>query len=108
MKFVIVFVALFAVAFAAPATPDGDAQVLRLDTSNVGVEGFSYNYETSNGISEQATGSLLNKGSENEAISVQGSFSYIGDDGQTYTLKYVADENGFQPQAAHLPVAPEA
>ncbi|XP_011185901.1 larval cuticle protein 65Ag1-like [Zeugodacus cucurbitae] len=107
MKFVIVFVALFAVAFAAPATPDGDAQVVRFD-SDVQPNGFNYAYETSNGIQEQASASLDNEGSENEAISVKGSYSFVADDGQTYTVTYIADENGFQPQGAHLPVAPEA
>ncbi|XP_064541562.1 larval cuticle protein 65Ag1-like [Drosophila montana] len=105
MKFLIVFVALFAVALAAPG--DSEAQVLRSD-SDVGPESFNYAYETSNGISEQAAGQLKNIGSENEAIAVQGSYSFVADDGQTYTINYVADENGFQPQGAHLPVAPEA
>ncbi|XP_004524496.1 larval cuticle protein 8-like isoform X1 [Ceratitis capitata] len=105
MKFVIVFVALFAVAFAAPA--DSDAQTLRFD-SDVLPSSFNYAYETSNGIKEDAQGELHNEGSENEAIAVRGSYSFVADDGQTYTVTYVADENGFQPQGAHLPVAPEA
>ena len=63
-------------------------------------------YETANGIKADARGLLNNAGSENEALSVQGSFSFVADDGQTYTVTYVADENGFQPQGAHLPVPP--
>ncbi|XP_030560928.1 larval cuticle protein 65Ag1-like [Drosophila novamexicana] len=105
MKFLIVFVALFAVALAAPA--DSDAQTLRSE-ADVGPESFNYEFETSNGIKENAAGQLKNIGSENEAISVQGSYSFVADDGQTYTINYVADENGFQPQGAHLPVAPVA
>ena len=63
-------------------------------------------FETSDGTNAKQEGVLKNVGTENEAISVQGSYKYIADDGITYEVKYVADENGFQPQGAHLPVAP--
>ncbi|KAL5293254.1 hypothetical protein ACFFRR_011800 [Megaselia abdita] len=104
MKFVIVLACLAAVAFAAPAE---EVQILRSE-SEVGPESFQYNFETSDGNKQEAQGQLKNAGTEQEAISVTGSFSYVADDGQTYTVNYVADENGFQPQGAHLPVAPEA
>lgn len=48
---------------------------------------------------------LKNVGAENESIAVRGSVSWVAPDGQTYTLNYVADENGFQPQGDHLPQA---
>ncbi|EDV95688.1 larval cuticle protein 65Ag1 [Drosophila grimshawi] len=105
MKFLIVFVALFAVALAAPGS-DGEAQVVR-SNSDVGPEKYNYAYETSNGIQAEETGDLQNIGSEHEAISVKGSYSFVGDDGVTYTVNYVADENGFQPQGSHLPVGPQ-
>ncbi|XP_017841321.1 larval cuticle protein 65Ag1-like [Drosophila busckii] len=104
MKFLIVFVALFALAVAAPA---GEVQIVRSD-SDVGPESYNFAVETSDGTAKQEQGQLKNIGTEQEAISVKGSFSYVGDDGQTYTVIYTADENGFQPQGAHLPVAPEA
>ncbi|XP_005181971.2 larval cuticle protein 65Ag1-like [Musca domestica] len=103
MKFIIVFVALFALALAAPA----EVEILKSE-SDVGPESFQYAYATSDGQEAEAQGQLKNVGSEDEAISVKGSFSFVADDGQTYTVNYVADENGFQPQGAHLPVAPEA
>ncbi|EDW33395.1 GL15517 [Drosophila persimilis] len=104
MKFLIVFVALFAVALAAPS---GDVTILRSE-SDVGPENFSYAFETSDGTAAQESGVLKNAGSEQEAIAVQGSYKFIGDDGVTYEVTYIADENGFQPSGAHLPVAPEA
>ncbi|XP_073837211.1 larval cuticle protein 65Ag1-like [Musca autumnalis] len=103
MKFIIVFAALFALALAAPS----DVEIVRSD-SEVGPESFSFDSETSDGTKHSAQGQLNNIGTEQEAIAVRGSYSFVADDGQTYTVTYVADENGFQPQGAHLPVAPEA
>ncbi|XP_052846293.1 larval cuticle protein 65Ag1-like [Drosophila gunungcola] len=104
MKFLIVFVALFALALAAPAE---EVSILKSE-SDVGPDSYKYIYETSNGISAAEQGVLHKAGTENEAISVQGSYKFVGDDGVTYEVSYIADENGFQPQGAHLPVAPEA
>lgn len=67
-----------------------------------------YRLSTSDGTDAQAEGQLKNIGTEQEALVVRGSFSFVADDGQTYTINYIADENGYQPQGAHLPVAPEA
>ncbi|KAH8266020.1 hypothetical protein KR038_000454 [Drosophila bunnanda] len=107
MKFAVVlaFAALFAVAIAAPAAPE--ASVVRLE-SDVGPESYKYALETSDGTSKVEEGHLNNVGSENEAISVKGSYRFVADDGVTYEVTYIADENGFQPQGAHLPVAPQA
>lgn len=72
---------------------------------------FSYpllliSYETSDGSSAQAAGQLKNVGTNEEALNVKGTYSFVADDGQTYSIAYTADENGYQPQGAHLPVAP--
>ncbi|CAG7722202.1 unnamed protein product, partial [Allacma fusca] len=34
---------------------------------------------------------------------IQGSYSYIDPEGNTITVTYIADENGFQPTGDHLP-----
>lgn len=47
-----------------------------------------------NGIKAQEEGELKNKGQENEAQSVKGSYSYTGPDGVLYEVTYIADENG--------------
>lgn len=61
-------------------------------------------FEADNGISAQEQG---RPGSGKEAaVEAQGAFQYTAPDGSPISLTYVADENGFQPQGAHLPVGP--
>ncbi|XP_050352673.1 pupal cuticle protein 36-like [Nymphalis io] len=78
---------------------DANAQILRLN-NEVTAEGFSYDFETSNGIRADASGVATN------GVQSQGSFAYKGDDGQDYSITYTADENGYQPRGAHLPTPP--
>ncbi|KAH8274307.1 hypothetical protein KR026_007799 [Drosophila bipectinata] len=105
MKFlVLVFVALFAMAVARP----NDVATLKLD-SDVGPDKWSSNLETSDGTAINQEGVLKNVGTEHEAAVVHGSFSWVDEKtGEKFTITYVADENGYQPQGAHLPVAPVA
>ncbi|XP_075162367.1 larval cuticle protein 65Ag1-like [Haematobia irritans] len=104
MKLIVafLFVAVVSCALAAPPQAAQEAQVLRFD-SDVQPEGYKFAVETSDGKSHQEEGQLKDVGTDHEAIVVRGSFSYIGDDGQQYTVTYIADENGFQPEGAHLP-----
>lgn len=64
---------------------------------------FSYSAETSNGIAFSEEGGLKNVGTDNEVLEVRGQYSYVGDDGKTYTIIYIANEGGYQPQGAHIP-----
>ncbi|XP_002093893.3 larval cuticle protein 65Ab1 [Drosophila yakuba] len=104
MKFLFVFVALFAMALARP----NDVVVLKSD-SDVGPDTWSSDVETSDGTSISQKGVLKNAGTEHEAAVVHGSFSWVDEKtGEKFTINYVADENGYQPVGAHLPVAPVA
>lgn len=44
-------------------------------------------------------------GAERSTLVVRGSYSYVVGD-TTYTVNYVADQNGFQPQGDHIPPLP--
>ncbi|CAG5015017.1 unnamed protein product [Parnassius apollo] len=61
---------------------------------------YTYTFDTSNGIHVNENGTVIN------GASVQGSYSYTGDDGKIYSVTYTADENGFQPRGEHLPTSP--
>jgi Insect cuticle protein len=67
---------------------------------------ITLSYETANGIKAEETGTVKNKGTENEIIVVTGSYSFTTPEGQFIELKYTADENGFQAFGDHLPTPP--
>ncbi|XP_038211446.1 uncharacterized protein LOC119831949 [Zerene cesonia] len=62
--------------------------------------GFSYSFDTSNGIHADESGTA------DAGVRAEGSYSYIGDDGILYKIEYTADENGFRPRGSHLPTPP--
>ncbi|XP_013139128.1 PREDICTED: flexible cuticle protein 12-like [Papilio polytes] len=105
MKLFIVAALFVAAAMAAPTTIDGDAQIIVQNNDNIGVGPYGYEFQTSNGISQREQGQLKNVGTENEALEVQGQFSYTGTDGVVYSVTYTANELGFQAQGAHIPQA---
>lgn len=66
----------------------------------------NFSFETSDGTKRREEGTFLKSDdAEGGILRVIGFFSYIGSDGVTYTVKYIADENGFQPEGEHLPRA---
>ncbi|KAG4077473.1 hypothetical protein HA402_002900 [Bradysia odoriphaga] len=103
MKSFIVFVAIVAAALAAPVDDSKDAVILKYENDNIGVDGYKFAYETSDGVSRSEEAELKNPGTEQEALSVRGTITWIAADGVQYTLNYLADENGFQPEGDHLP-----
>ncbi|KAH8360489.1 hypothetical protein KR200_006881 [Drosophila serrata] len=75
-----------------------DALTIREDSNPADSEGnYNFAFETSNGIQAQEAGN---------ANGVSGSTNYVSPEGIPISLTYVADENGFQPQGAHLPTPP--
>jgi hypothetical protein len=107
LLFQIVLCAVLASAFAASLSTNEPIPIVKQE-QEVNFDGsYRSSYETGNGISASEQGALKNAGNpETEANEVSGSFTYTGDDGVVYTIQYIANENGFQPQGAHLPVGP--
>ena len=78
---------------------------IRTYTYNAPVEtgAFSYNYETENDIKQEVVGTMKKISEDNEVLVMRGSYEYIGPNGVTYTVNWVADEYGFRPSARHIP-----
>ncbi|XP_063379460.1 uncharacterized protein LOC134666238 [Cydia fagiglandana] len=68
---------------------------------------YKWSYETGNAIAAEEQGYVKNLGvPDQEAQTAQGQYQYTAPDGQVIQVTYIADENGFQPQGAHLPTPP--
>lgn len=105
---IIAVFALVAVVASAPLEAQPPIPIVSQTLDGPNPDGsYSWRYETANGIAAQEQGQLLNPGTENEENSVQGSYSYPGEDGTPISVTYVAGKDGFQAQGAHLPQAPE-
>ncbi|XP_017010529.1 endocuticle structural protein SgAbd-6 [Drosophila takahashii] len=104
MKLMLVVGSMALILALASARPQNDAvEVLEYESENTGLGGYKFSYKLSDGTSRTEEGTVNNAGTENESISIRGSVSWVAPDGQTYTINFVADENGFQPQGDHLP-----
>ncbi|XP_060517118.1 larval cuticle protein 65Ag1-like [Cylas formicarius] len=104
---VIVSLAFVAVAYAAALDKPEPVPILSQE-NEIDPEGnFRYAFETGDGTKQEQSGQLNGNGAEGGHV-VTGSFSYVDNLGQTRTITYVADENGFQPQGDGVPEIPEA
>ncbi|XP_062549845.1 cuticle protein CP14.6-like [Armigeres subalbatus] len=85
---------------ADAADDEASATILAQEQIINGDGSYAYSFETSNGI-------RASQRSDN-GINANGEYSYVGPDGVEYQVTYVADETGFKPVGAHLPVEPPA
>ncbi|KAL4714829.1 hypothetical protein ACJJTC_002688 [Scirpophaga incertulas] len=81
-------------------------EIIRNDFEGPNPDGsYRWALQTEGGIYHEQRGSL-HQTEGGEAPLVEGQFQYTAPDGQVINLLYRADENGFQPQGAHLPTPP--
>ncbi|KAK4326489.1 hypothetical protein Pmani_003015 [Petrolisthes manimaculis] len=106
----VILAALATVAVAAPGY-DSSAEdsseeipILRHDFVLEDDGRYNLDVETGNGIQVSQSGSP--DGPEDSVVK-SGFFSYTAPDGTPVYVKFVADENGYQPESDLLPVAPE-
>ncbi|KAF2900500.1 hypothetical protein ILUMI_05690 [Ignelater luminosus] len=100
------FTFCFAAEYDHPQTNSAAARILDYQFDNIGTGPYRFAFASSDGIERREEGNLINPNTEDEALVVVGSYSYIGPDGVTYTVKYTADQNGFHPEGDHISVPP--
>jgi len=108
MKSMILIAVFLAVAAAAPQDQRPVAIILK-QTQNHDTEQqkFSYSFESDDGIAVSANGiqKQIGEKAEEAGIVSNGAYSYSLD-GVTYSVNWVADENGFVAKGDHLPTPP--
>ncbi|XP_047469444.1 cuticle protein CP14.6-like [Penaeus chinensis] len=77
--------------------------ILKDDRVHEEDETYNFDFEAANGISFSQAGS---PDTDEDAVIKAGEYSYTAPDGTEIHVRFVADENGFQPRVTHLPVAP--
>ncbi|KAK0088301.1 hypothetical protein PV326_004894 [Microctonus aethiopoides] len=110
MKLGLVALAGFVCAIvAAPVEQSSPIAIVKDERDGPNPDGsYLYHFETENGINAREEGHLVqsDNAEEGDAMDVQGSFSYPGDDGTIYTITYTAGKDGFKPEGAHIPTSP--
>ncbi|XP_054263314.1 endocuticle structural glycoprotein ABD-5-like [Macrosteles quadrilineatus] len=96
-RLVLVCCAVALVVARPQGAPRPPAEILEYENNNIGVDGYNFRFQTSDGVARSETGVLNNVGTENEAMSVTGDISFTTDDGKKVTIKFVSDENGYRP-----------
>ncbi|XP_026328984.1 endocuticle structural protein SgAbd-6-like [Hyposmocoma kahamanoa] len=91
----LIFVAIV-LATSAPVNDNAQARILVYDFTNDGSGNYKFSYETSNGLTREETGEVVNVGTDDEHIVVRGVYSYVDADGNVQNVSYTADENGYQ------------
>ncbi|XP_063236603.1 endocuticle structural glycoprotein SgAbd-2-like [Bacillus rossius redtenbacheri] len=87
-------------------SPDQPILILK-QAQDQGIDGsYSYSFDTENGITAQEVGTLANVGAKEPVIIADGYYRYTSPEGIPIEVKYVANENGFVAQGAHLPTPP--
>ena len=96
-----------ALAVAAPPQLRKDQDVVVVKErlhDNIGLDSYQYNYQLSDGQQKEESAQLQVIDPKNAALVVRGSFSWVDPaTNQQYTINYIADENGFRPEGAHIP-----
>ncbi|XP_058803974.1 flexible cuticle protein 12-like [Phymastichus coffea] len=99
----VILLSLLVVACVAAPPPQQQSQYAGItitkqeENNNIGVDGYHYSYEQSDGHKKEETAVITNPGTDDEALEVTGSYQFQTPDGKTFRVDYKADKDGFHP-----------
>lgn len=93
-------------AYAASSGSEKDAPIVKQELDIAPDGTWHSSVETGNGIVIEEQGTVKNAGQKDAIEERTGRASWTAPDGQKIELTWTANEAGFQPAGAHLPVAP--
>ncbi|RZC42800.1 Chitin bind 4 domain containing protein [Asbolus verrucosus] len=80
------------------------AKILDYHSEHTGTGHYFFRFESSDGIVREEEGNVLDENSQDSPVIMKGSYSYTDETGKVYTVRYLADENGFHPEGEHIKV----
>ncbi|CAG9833642.1 unnamed protein product [Diabrotica balteata] len=95
----LVVIVLASVVLCVQCRPSGDARIVKY-TNELTDTGYNFEYETSNGIKRQETGSYHPNNQEDGILKVNGQFEYPSPDGYQVSVVFVSDEKGYRPKVS--------
>ncbi|XP_061710361.1 endocuticle structural glycoprotein SgAbd-5-like [Cydia pomonella] len=96
LKILLLFFIYIPLFLAAPTSKDDtEAKIIRYRNTNDGSGNYHFEYETSNGITREETGTLINGGHHDTYIVVDGLVSYLDPNGKLIIVRYSADKKGY-------------
>ncbi|XP_023954527.2 endocuticle structural glycoprotein SgAbd-5-like [Bicyclus anynana] len=95
IRYLFVVCSIILLTDAAPLDKDSEATIVNNDYTIDKKGNYRFSFKTSNGISREETGAIINTGQSNEFIAVRGRYSYIDEDGKQIIVEYTANENGY-------------
>ncbi|XP_068630662.1 endocuticle structural protein SgAbd-6-like [Battus philenor] len=88
---------LLATVENVPTANSSNKQIIKYEYSNNGNGAYSFEFQTSDGTYRKEEAGFTDKGRKN-TFTVRGEYGYVNSLGQYYSVRYIADINGFQPQ----------
>ncbi|XP_044267387.1 larval cuticle protein 16/17-like [Tribolium madens] len=91
---------LFSALIAIVATLDDPraAKIVDYQSERTSAGHYFFRFESSDGIIREEEGTLLDENDPESPVVVKGSYTYTDSTGKLYTVRYIADENGFHPE----------